>query len=137
MSCAREAILGRVGSPYPRDQAEADREFSRLCTQLFFDWEEAEHWTVVLGHHPDYPKQKGLCIPLQQRLFVPSARDRLAWQTVVVHEICHAVTGTQHGQEFQDCISRAIDRAEAADDRELADALRRDDPAFRAGSGLA
>lgn len=94
--------------------------------RLFPEWAEAEHWTLVLGHHPDYPKQLGLCVPLQHRLFVAPASTLLKWQLVLVHEICHAISGTPHGPDFQRCLSGAAHRAEQVGESELAAALRRE-----------
>ena len=107
-------------------QSEADREFRSICSRLVPDWSEAEHWTLVLGHHPDYPEQRGLCVPLRQMLFVAPAPNLDKWRAVLIHEICHAITGTDHGSEFRECLTRVARRAEKLGESALAAVLLRE-----------
>ena len=105
-----------------RSKTNIQDAFVRIKTQYFPEWSSGG-WTVCWGQSPsnegDDPADGfGECVPATQTIWITQDRPDLDY--TLVHEICHAVTGQEHGNGFYERMQEAATDASNTDDHALA-----------------
>ena len=103
--------------------------FLRIRKSFFSRWRHGDEWSVTSKHDdPFEAESEGLCITEKKRIYinpqvVRTGGDNL--RVILIHEICHALTGTiRHGVLFQRRMRKALRDVELNQDGDLATDLR-------------
>ena len=108
---------------------ELEREFESVRQDFFPRWDRGRQWKIEkCTQHPedDYP---GYCERGKKVISVYSESN--SWvmydlKTLLIHEICHAVTRGTHGVEFIRRLRKARDRAKEIRRMDLAESLEKE-----------
>src|SRR5262249_60025005 len=82
------------------DSAATRREFLDVREWLFPRWRAGATWQVRRAEKSAYHRG-GYCHTARRRIYVAPHLEGIEAREVLVHEICHAVTGAYHGTRFQ------------------------------------
>lgn len=107
--------------------ASLKRAFREIRRQFFRRWDPSEDWRIKMGS-PDYSGSwiLGYCARHTKTIYV---KDRIIaaggdeLKSLVIHEICHAITSDTHGKTWIKCMERAAKRAKTLGLSSLADML--------------
>jgi len=106
------------------DSAATRRAFLDVREWLFPRWRAGATWQVRRAEKSAYHRG-GYCHTARRLIYVAPHLEGIEAREVLVHEICHAVTGAYHGTRFQ---RRLLAAARVARKRspELAEAIEKD-----------
>jgi len=97
-----------------------------ICRAYFPQWRQATTWTIKPGARGQYRDAQGMTLATSEAGYCDDQTKTIWVQArdtaIIIHEICHAVTGGGHGKTWQAHLAAAR-RAAALGDQGLAAAL--------------
>jgi hypothetical protein len=97
---------------------ELEREFKRIRELYFPTWTDGSNWRIV-----DYGG-KGYCDRKSKKIKVGNSTENYSLPVLIIHEIAHAVTIDDHGDEWVQCVREAAVRAADLGDKQIAGDLQ-------------
>ncbi len=104
--------------------------FAEICRDYFPRWRNAVHWQVRAGSRAQWVEAQGDTRDTTEQGYCDSEK-RTIWlsdpsKATLIHQICHAITGSGHDTRFWARMRQATQRAEALGETDLAAQLRRE-----------
>jgi hypothetical protein len=105
------------------------KEFEYIRKTFFSRWHPRKSWAIRKGLPPEglVPCTQAWCDRKKREIGIRRIpRDRNSFYSILIHEMCHAVTNDYHGRMFQTEMLRASQKAEQIGNRVLRNMVRND-----------